>query len=276
MTVRNMTELELNDVLGWATREGWNPGVEDAPAFFAADPNGFFVKDVDGCPVAAISVVNHSNDFAFLGLYLCLPGYRGRGYGMEVWRHGLAYAGRRCVGLDGVAAQQDNYRISGFRKTGRTVRYQGVVSHRACPNVVAATTLDRSVLLEMERIATGAMRNQFMANWFSRTRSRRTMVLKRGSEIAGFATARECGLGIKIGPIQAENAQDALDLLRAVAPQQDDAPVFVDVPDTAQGLSLLLQQHGFEPVFETARMYLNTPPIGQPPPYHAIACMELG
>ena len=70
---RRMTLADLETVLEWAADEGWNPGVEDAEAFLAADPEGFFVTEDDGVPVAAISVVNHSPDFAFLGLYLCRP-----------------------------------------------------------------------------------------------------------------------------------------------------------------------------------------------------------
>ena len=73
MTVRQMSLAELELIIGWAADEGWNPGLEDASAFYAADPDGFFLKEVDGQAVAAVSVVNHSDDFAFLGLYLCRP-----------------------------------------------------------------------------------------------------------------------------------------------------------------------------------------------------------
>lgn len=72
---------ELPLILSWAAAEGWNPGLDDAAVFFASDPEGFFVADLDNGPIAAISVVNHSSDFAFLGLYLCLPKHRGKGIG---------------------------------------------------------------------------------------------------------------------------------------------------------------------------------------------------
>ena len=83
ITFRNARPTELVLVLDWAASEGWNPGLDDAAAFFAADPDGFFVaEDPSGEILAAISVVNHSDDFAFLGLYILRPEYRGQGIGL--------------------------------------------------------------------------------------------------------------------------------------------------------------------------------------------------
>ena len=106
-TCRNATLAELDLILEWAASEGWNPGLEDAAAFFAADQRGFFVAvDDQDQPIAAISVVNHTADFAFLGLYIVTPSFRGQGTGLALWNHALAHAGDRTIGLDGVAAQQ--------------------------------------------------------------------------------------------------------------------------------------------------------------------------
>ena len=101
-----MTRDDLDRALDWAREEGWNPGLEDAAAFHAADPTGFLMGTLDGDPVSSISVVKYGEDFAFLGLYICRPDLRGRGYGMRVWRAGMEHAGDRVVGLDGVPAQQ--------------------------------------------------------------------------------------------------------------------------------------------------------------------------
>lgn len=60
------------DVVGWAEQKGWNPGLGDATAFHAADPAGFLLRRVDGLPAAAVSMVNHSPEFPFPGLYLQL------------------------------------------------------------------------------------------------------------------------------------------------------------------------------------------------------------
>ena len=53
MTFRTADADEIALMLDWAADEGWNPGLDDAAAFRAADPDGFFVAEVDGEPVAA-------------------------------------------------------------------------------------------------------------------------------------------------------------------------------------------------------------------------------
>ncbi len=80
---------------------------------------------LDGKPVASISVVRYGDAFGFLGLYIVQPSWRGKGYGYRLWQAGLAHLAGRNVGLDGVVAQQDNYRKSGFALAYRNIRFAG-------------------------------------------------------------------------------------------------------------------------------------------------------
>ncbi len=273
MTVRPMTQGDLALVLDWAASEGWNPGIEDAAAFFSADPTGFFLKEVGSRPMAAISVVNHSDEFAFLGLYICHPDFRSQGYGMEVWRAGMPYAGNRCVGLDGVPDQQSNYARSGFTHFGKTVRYRGALESGGPGGPAPA---DRSLLAAADAAATGVSRSRFSASWFAETDTRRTICLPDTDPAEAFATFRQCREGVKVGPLYADNKAQ-IDALLASAPTAlGDGPLFIDAPDESPALSELLLARGFEPVFETARMYLGEPPAARPPPYYAVATLELG
>ena len=111
---RTASIQDLYLILDWAAEEGWNPGWDDAAAFHAADPKGFFLALDDSEPVAAISVVNHSDTFAFLGLYIALPSHRRKGIGLGLWRHAIKHAGDRTIGLDGVPDQKANYAASDF------------------------------------------------------------------------------------------------------------------------------------------------------------------
>lgn len=124
-----VTQASLDDwpvIKGWAADEGWDPGESDGACFFTQDPEGFFLGRIDGEPVSAISVVNYGADYAFLGCYLVRPDLRGRGYGLTTWKTALAHAGGRTIGLDGVVAQQGNYRQSGFELAYKTFRFGGV------------------------------------------------------------------------------------------------------------------------------------------------------
>ena len=114
IVIRPASEAEFSTAVEWAAGEGWNPGLDDLSAFFAADPDGFLMGFVEDEPVSSISVVRYGADFGFLGFYIVRPDYRGSGAGMAIWNAGMRHLDGRTVGLDGVVAQQDNYRKSGF------------------------------------------------------------------------------------------------------------------------------------------------------------------
>src|SRR3954453_23421227 len=133
LSIRTMRPDEISMAVNWAAGEGWNPGLADEACFAAADPEGFFIGELDGAPAATVSCVNYGASFAFLGFYLVREDLRGRGYGLRIWNAAMAHAGPRVIGLDGVVAQQQNYRMSGFELAYANVRYGGTVATQAAP-----------------------------------------------------------------------------------------------------------------------------------------------
>jgi GNAT superfamily N-acetyltransferase len=274
---RTATQDELKTILDWAAAEGWNPGLEDAAAFWQADPEGFFVAKVDGELAAAISVVTHTADFAFLGLYIARPAFRGQGIGYGLWQHALKHAGARVVGLDGVPDQQDNYAASGFDLFSATTRFTGEVAARESDNVRVAAPEDVAALVDMEAAASGVRKPVYLGAWFAPSESRQTWVMQGTDGVTGFCTARRCREGVKIGPLRAEREGDAKALMAHVAAQMG-GPVTLDVPDTSASLKALCQALGLTPGFASARMYRGTPvPVGDAPGgYFAVSTLELG
>lgn len=276
MSVHPMSPDDLERVLRWAASEGWNPGLQDAEAFYAADPAGFFIKKLADRPIAAISVVNHDEAFAFLGLYICHPDYRGNGYGYETWAAGLAHAGQRCIGLDGVPDQQANYAKSGFVGQGQTTRYAGTLPRAETPNARLATPEDLPHLLAQDARATGIQRTAFATTWFETTRTRQTLILPDDGAGPAFATFRKCRDGLKIGPFYAPSQQQAIALLAAAPVHFGEGDAVIDVPSGSPDLLALVNDLCFEATFQTARMYKGPPPPADPPPFYGIATMELG
>ena len=179
-TIRTMTREELDIAVDWAAKEGWNPGLHDADCFHAADPAGFLVGLLDGMPVATISVVKYGEHFGFLGFYIVYPDYRGKGYGIQTWNAGLEYLAGRTVGLDGVVAQQDNYRKSGFELAYRNVRYQGsgggTIPASAEMILLSAIPFDEVCAYDQQFSPTG--RKQFLRGWISQPDSSALGILK--------------------------------------------------------------------------------------------------
>jgi GNAT superfamily N-acetyltransferase len=133
LRIRTMRPDEIAIAVDWAAAEGWNPGLADAACFATVDPEGFLIGELDGDPAAVVSCVNYDARFAFLGFYIVREDVRGRGYGLRIWNAAIAYAGARVIGLDGVVAQQENYKKSGFALAYANVRYGGNVAAPEAP-----------------------------------------------------------------------------------------------------------------------------------------------
>ncbi|MFD3334812.1 GNAT family N-acetyltransferase [Streptomyces sp. NPDC058700] len=267
-------------VRSWAAEEGWNPGLSDVRAFFAQDPGGFFLGRIDGEPVSAISVVAYDDAYAFLGFYLVRPGLRGLGHGLATWRAALAHAGDRSVGLDGVPAQQDNYRRSGFSTAYRTARYVGEVPapDGPVPGVVAAWRVDPAVLGAYDGGCHHADRPRFLAAWLT-TPGHRALVRVVDGRVTGYGVVRPAQDEARVGPLFADTPADAAALLDGLAAEARDfgaVRIAVDMPESNPAAARLAEERGLEPTFETARMYTGpVRPVARERVY-GVTTLELG
>ncbi|MBU4529556.1 MAG: GNAT family N-acetyltransferase [Hoeflea sp.] len=265
--VRRATRDDFSIAIGWAREEGWNPGLSDRDAFFAADPGGFLMGFADGNPVSSVSVVRYGDDQGFLGFYIVHPDARGKGYGMATWKAGMAYLENRTVGLDGVVAQQDNYRKSGFQLVGRNIRFSGVPGLPEADKS-AVTGIDVRIdhadqLEKLDRMCFGAPRPDFLRAWVfaAPDAERKTFAAFENGDLSGFATIRRCAEGFKIGPLFAPNRPSAEALFRACCGHADaGATIMLDVPEANRQAVAMAESTGMTPVFETARMYRGAAP----------------
>ncbi|MDB5860214.1 MAG: GCN5-related N-acetyltransferase [Ramlibacter sp.] len=273
-----MTRDELALAIDWAAQEGWNPGLHDAGAFHAADPQGFFVGELAGEPVASISVVKYGASLAFLGLYIVLPAFRGRGLGWALWQHGMASAAGRRVGLDGVLAQQDNYRKSGFTLAWRNVRYQGTGGPQLArdPRVVPLLTLPFKTVAGYDRPFFPGGRSRFLRAWLQQADAAAFGFIEAG-RLQGYGLVRRCRSGWKIGPLFADSEVAAEALYAALAAQAAAGePVLLDLPEPNAAASALARRHGMKMVFETARMYTGEAPSIPMERLYGVTSFELG
>ena len=277
-TCRTMTRAEVALAVGWAAAEGWNPGLHDAESFHAADPQGFFVGLLEGEPVASLSVVRYGSTFAFLGLYIVQPAFRGRGLGWSLWQHGMASATGRQVGLDGVVAQQDNYRKSGFALAWRNVRYQGTGGAPAAvdPRLVRLEALPFRAVQAYDQPFFPAERRAFLAAWLAQGDAAALGWVDAGT-LRGYGVIRRCRSGWKIGPLFADNEAIAEALFAALRSHAGPGePVFLDIPEPNAAAVALTRRHGMRMVFETARMYTGVAPTVPMDRMYGITTFELG
>ncbi|WP_117190351.1 GNAT family N-acetyltransferase [Rhizobium terrae] len=272
--IRSLTLAEAETLVDWARMEGWNPGLADTPALYAADPGGFIGCFVDGRFAAGISAVRYGADFGFIGLYISHPDFRGKGYGRKVWDAGMTHLGGRTIGLDGVPQQQANYRGMGFEPVYETFRWSGRFGGASDPDVFPAGPSQFSMILAYDRDFFPAERDAFLEEWLKPPRIVRAVV--RGGVMHGYAVARKCHDGYKIGPLLAETARDAWALLEACAAETAGESLHVDVPALQTEFSTILQDHGCSKGFVTARMYRGPVPPVRMQGIFGITTLELG
>ncbi|TKC86058.1 GNAT family N-acetyltransferase [Trinickia terrae] len=273
--VRRMSADEVGLAVEWAAQEGWNPGWHDAACFWEADPDGFFVGVWRGEPVACLAAVAYDECFGFIGLYIVKPGFRGKGFGMRVWQHGMRYLGDRNVGLDGVLAQQANYRKSGFQLAYRNIRYQGRVQGIGCAQVTEAEGVPFEQLLAYDRQCFPAARERFVRAWIAQPDAVALATVDEG-RVAGYGVVRRCQAGCKIGPLFADDECVATGLFRALAASMPGEVVVLDVPETNPAAVALAERHGMTSVFETARMYTKETPAIAIERVFGVTSFELG
>ena len=276
-TIRAMRRDEIALAADWAAAEGWNPGLADAACFAAVDPGGFLIGELDGAPAATISCVNYDDRFAFLGFYIVRADLRGSGYGLRIWNAAIAHAGPRVIGLDGVVAQQQNYRKSGFQLAYANIRYGGAVTAPASPQagIVALRDVPFALIEASDAAVFPAPRPAFLRAWIG-TPGHVGCALMRDGRLAGWGVIRPCRSGRKIGPLVADDRTAAEAVLSALLEPSGGGEIFLDVPAVNREAVALAQSIGLAPVFETARMYTGPIPPLRLERVFGVTTFELG
>lgn len=181
---------------------------------------------------------------------------RGSGHGLRIWNAAIAHAGSRVIGLDGVVAQQDNYRKSGFQLAYANIRYSGIAAAPPKPpaDVVALDTIPFALVEADDATVFPARRSAFLRAWI-RTSGHIGRALLRDGKLAGWGVIRPCRTGRKIGPLVADDRAAAEAVVQALLASAGDGEVFLDVPAVNREAIALAETLALKPVFETARMY---------------------
>ena len=271
---------DLDIMIEWAAREGWNPGLNDAECFWAADPEGFWTARLNGEMVACMSVVRHERGFAFLGFYIVHPDFRGRGIGLALWQFVTDKIDRRVViGLDAVVEEEMTYRKAGFFKTHRSFRFGGNPGFTSiddnsddlveidAEHITAIKTYDREFF--------PSSRERFLDAWLSASGHLGVAAVTNG-DISGYGVIRPCREGHKIGPLFADDAETAERLVRSLVAKSGADQIYLDPPFANDDALEMCDRLGLERVFETVRMYRGLAPTMRFPGMFGITSFELG
>lgn len=280
--VERMPREELDRAIDAAALESWNPGRHDAECFWAIDPSGFFMGTLDGRVVGRASAVVYDETFAFCGLYIVAPEFRGLGYGLAITQARLRHVGDRNAGLDGVTAMVDRYARLGYRSAHRSIRHtftpRGPVDVGSVPNgagIVDVSTVPFEALVDYDARHFPARRPAFLSRWVAQPGTT-ALAFVDGGSIRGFGVIRACRVGTKVGPLFADDEEVAATLFGALADKGRDAPVSLDIPEPNRAALALAGRLGMVPEFECTRMYLRGDPGLPLDRIYGITAFEVG
>lgn len=286
LAIRNMTRSELDELVDWAAREGWNPGLNDAELFWVTDPAAFIAADLDSELVGGGAITSYNGEFGFMGFFIVRPEFRGRGFGNALWHARRERLLARLhpgasIGLDGVFAMQDYYAAGGFVFSHRNMRFRTEISVRPVTSLIedediiplAAVSFDQ--LLNYDRTCFPALRPTFLRGWISQPHAL-ALGYRRDGKLSGYGVVRRCREGCKIGPLFADDAPVAEALYTHLAEFAAGGPLFLDAPENNPAAIELVHQHRMVEVFGCARMYLGPPPVLAHERIFGVTTFELG
>ena len=279
--VRQITSLEEAKymVCEVALKEGWTPGIGDHKAFFAADPSGFFIGELNGKKISCICAVKYGEEFAFIGLYIVDKAYRGMGYGLKTFQAAMASVKNYNVGLDAVVDMVSIYERSGFHSVWLMRRYEFAAAQVAqalseckCPSGVVikpAAEVDFEKLFVYDRDIFGGPRHSFLEKWINNPTAHALAATNDKGEVHGYIVIRkviETEKGSKIGPLFADNGEVARSLLRlaceTVAAENLSEKFSIDTVGANPDASELIEKEllGGKFIYACKRMYTKGTP----------------
>ena len=281
LILRPMSPDEVEELVAWAAQEGWNPGRSDARLFYETDPEGFVAAEIDGEMIGGGAVVAYGETYGFMGLFIVKPEYRGRGLGRHLWTARRDMLRARLdpeapIGMDGVEAMAPFYAEGGFELAYVNRRYSLTAgAQTVSSDVVPISDVPFQALVKFDRHFFPAFREEFLDGWITQ-RGAIARAVVNDAGVQGYAVARPCGEGYKVGPLFAEDAETASTLLHAIENELVGETLFVDIPDVNPEHEAFAARHGMEEVFRCARMYHGEPPAIDESRVFGITTFELG
>jgi hypothetical protein len=281
ITIQKIAKEDLRILIGWASKEGWNPGKYDLDVFWNTDPDGFYGCKVNDELIAGGAIISYEGEFGFMGLFIVNNQYRSNGVGNKLWHKRKSMLINRLkekasIGMDGILAMQSYYQKGGFEISFRDERYEIIgKAYSYSQNVSAIVSADLKQILEFDKIHFGYQRTLFLQQWLMMPESKAIKYTFENA-VVGYAVIRKAEQGYRIGPLFAHDETIAEELLKSCLNFAGEVPVYLDIPTVNLSAMNLASKYNGKYIFECARMYYGTSPTYPIDNIFGITTFELG
>jgi GNAT superfamily N-acetyltransferase len=257
ITIRKIEGKDRDTIFPWVSALGWNPGIQDGDCLLAVDPDGMFMAEQNGVPVGCATSIAYDPTFGFVGALVVDPALRGKGPGvtLQLHRHITDYMGARNVGLDTMPTTRDFFARTGNIQAYRHLRFEGRISGSGLSDsIVPLSEIPFEEICAYDAACFPVRREHFLRLWLDAYGAGGFAGLRQG-RLAGFGFVRQALRGFRIGPLLADDAGVAEELLHAMGSISGQASVALDVPEINASAVALAKRWGLVYSFDTVRMY---------------------
>lgn len=257
---REMTRADIPSGVLLCRHAGWNQVSRDWDIFIQRNPQGCRAAIDEGIKmiIGTFATVMYQDRFAWVGMVLVHPLFRRQGIGTQLFSEALSLIAESVtVKLDATPAGREVYRKFNF------VDEYGITRMHRAPSVLdlAATTFVRPMLqedfvqvLKLDYLVFGADRNFILERNF-REGPEYACVVEKSGEITGFCLGRPGHHADQLGPIVAQNVDDAFQLLSFMLLKVGRRPLIVDTLQHTPGWINKLSEMGFVETRPLIRMF---------------------
>lgn len=261
MRLRAMTMHDVAAGVRLNQMAGWNQTAADWQRFLKVSPRGCFVAELDGHVSGTVATLSFQNRFAWIGMVLVDPPYRGRGIGTDLLKRAIRYLDDEKIAtlkLDATPQGKPLYENLGFVPEYEIERWTLRRPATGAPNSFASEELASapllSSILNTDRDIFGADRG-FLLESLHRHAPDLTLGVWDGNVLHGYALGRRGLFADHLGPWMATDSSSAKTLLERFLARSFRETIVVDCLKSNNSAAELLKSYGFTYSRPLTRMY---------------------
>jgi GNAT superfamily N-acetyltransferase len=263
MHLRVMTKADICAAQRLREIAGWNQTKIDWERFLEASESGCFVAEFDDKVCGTAATISFENRFAWVGMVLVDPAYRGRGIGTRLLEQTIEYLDARripCIKLDATPQGKPLYEKLGFQPEYEIERWTLRRSPLQMTERSGAHThqgLSPELLediFETDRMIFGADRSFLLKSLHQQTPDF-TAGIKRERTLQGYTFGRKGSFADHLGPWMANDEPTAHRLLERFVTLSLRDVLIVDHLKSNSVAEPLLRSFGFSHTRPLTRMY---------------------
>jgi GNAT superfamily N-acetyltransferase len=261
--LRTMTRADIPGGMRLKEIAGWNQTAADWERFLSSSPQGCSVAEVDGRVCGTATTISYEGRFAWVGMVLVDPEFRGRGIGTKLLERAIEHLDTLripTVKLDATPLGRPLYEKLGFtfeceieRCTLKRPTSQG--PNAACSELrPSLSPEDLEAIGKADREIFGADRSSLLKSLYEDAPVFAAGLWNAGS-LSGYAFGRRGSFADHLGPLMSRDPDTARRLLEAFVERSSRETLVVDCLKSNADAVDLLKSFGFSYSRPLTRMY---------------------